>query len=102
MLQPIKYKNKYIHEYQWGDKEVNYIISSREEEAYIDEEEAESFNLPLKKYQEILKSFGAKQYHHEFVYNDIEDTKKVQDSYFDSIKQCQEAIDYLNKEDSIC
>lgn len=47
-------------------------------------------------YQETLNSFGAKQYHHQFVYAE-DDVKDVQDSYFESLEDCKNAIDALTK-----
>ena len=91
------YKNRFIHEYNYGDKEINYCIGFRKEEPLIDEEEAGMFSLD--EYQETLKRFGAKQFIHEFDYGDGFKLE-VQDSYFDTIEQCKAAIDYLvNLED---
>lgn len=93
-MKTIKYKNRYIHEYAFGDKDINYCVGFNEDEPLIDEEEAGMFGLD--EYQETLKHFGAKQNIHEFNYGDgVKLT--VQDSYFDTIEQCQEVINYLIK-----
>ena len=91
-MKALKYKNRYIHEYVWGDKEINYCIGFRENESLIDEEEAGMFGLD--EYQITLNHFGAKQFEHEFDYGDGKPLT-VQDSYFDTIEQCKGAIDYL-------
>ncbi len=91
-MKAIKYQDRFIHEYQFGDKDINYCIGLNEDESYIDEDEAGNFGLD--EYQEALKKFGAKQFEHEFDYSDGY-TRIVQDSYFNTVEQCKNAIDYL-------
>ena len=68
---PMKYKGLFIHEYEVKQEKIKgYVIGISFSEVYIDEDEACNYNLPTSKYQEILKSCGAKQYKHQFIYND--------------------------------
>lgn len=92
MKKVISYKDRYIHEYEFGDKHINYCIGFYQNECFTDEEECGNFELA--EYQDILKCFGAKQFEHVFEYEDGF-TRTVQDSYFDTIEQCKLAINYL-------
>lgn len=88
---PLEVNGRYVHLYDCDEKVQCFCIGSDEEECFTDHEECDYFGLEKEKYQEILKSFGAKQYHHEFDYGDY--VLPVQDSYFTDL---QSAIDCIN------
>lgn len=95
---PIEHKGVFIHKYNTNDENVKgdfFSIGHFKSEPLIDEEEAMAFGVALSHYQDVLKLHGAKQYHHQFVYAK-DDVKDVQDSYFQSVEECKNAIDALN------
>lgn len=92
----IEYKGIFIHPYQTFNGVQTYCIGINESEVFTDHEECIYWDLKKEEYQKILKSFNAKQFHHEFVYSK-DDVLPVQDSYFENMEDVKRAIDYLLK-----
>lgn len=92
---PLKVEGRYIHIYDAGEPNPSFCIGSDNNECFTDHEECDYFGLDKEKYQEILKSFGAKQFHHEFDYGNG-DILPVQDSYFENLEKAIESINCLN------
>ena len=70
-----------------------FAIGSDDRELFTDHEECTYFGMEKEEYQEILKSFGAKQFHHEFDYGDH--VLPVQDSYFDDFESANKCLNHL-------
>ena len=93
---PIKVNNMFVHLYDVKGLYKAFCIGSDANEVFTDHEECDYVGMKKEDYQELLKSFGAKQYHHEFDYGDGF-VLPVQDSYFEELDSAIKCINHINK-----